>query len=202
MTAAMIEVSRNCISNQPRLRNVPAIQATAVTAYGAAVEARSPMGLAAIFCHASTAGSPTTGRLPSHSGGGGTANDRTAPAHSTISPALATTVPVASDSGTTRISSQTASHRGHGQVAGGPRATPAAAASPATSRRRSSRPRWSRRGRAAESRPSTRSTRRCTERRGWRVAGLDTIRTRRSTDASSALRTRSSSAAAAPPARA
>ena len=108
MTAAMASVSRNCKSNQPRLRSVPAIQATAVAAYGAAAEARSPSGLAAIVCQASTACVPTMGSVPSHSGGGGMVNDRTLAAHSTISPALETIVPVASDSGRTSTSSHVA----------------------------------------------------------------------------------------------
>ena len=72
----MASVSRNCTSNQPRLRSVPAIHATAVAAYGAAADARSPTGLAAIFCHASTACVPTRGSVPSHAGGGGMVNDR------------------------------------------------------------------------------------------------------------------------------
>ena len=85
-----------------------AIHATAVAAYGAAADARSPRGLAAILCHASTACVPTMGSVPSHSGGGGMVNDRTLAAHSTISPALETIVPVASDSGRTSTSSHAA----------------------------------------------------------------------------------------------
>ena len=84
---------------------MPAIQRTAVAAYGAAADATSARRLAASVCHASTACGPTTGSVPSHAGGAGIVNERRLAAQSTISPALETIVPMASDSGRTSTSS-------------------------------------------------------------------------------------------------
>src|SRR6187402_1874878 len=99
MTAAMASVSTNCRSNPPRLPSVPTVHVTPIAAYGAAADAMSPMGLAAILCHSSTAFVPTRGSVLSHSGGGGMVNDCQLAAHAMISPALETIVPMASDSG-------------------------------------------------------------------------------------------------------
>ena len=86
-------------------RIVLAVQRIAVAAYGAAADKASARRPAAIFSHSSSAGFPTMGTVPSHSGGAGMVNDVSVVAQSTITPALETIVPMASSSGRTTSSS-------------------------------------------------------------------------------------------------
>ena len=98
-------MSRNCTNSRPTPRIVPAIHKMAVAAYGVTADARSAGRLAAIFSHNSTACVPISGSVPSQAGGGGRTNDRRFVAQATISLALATIVPMASDNGSTSTSS-------------------------------------------------------------------------------------------------